>query len=55
MSQLDRIAELKALHEALDTQIENAFKDGADDVTIARLKKEKLRIKDEISDLETSA
>lgn len=52
MSQLDRIAELKALHQALDTQIENAFKDGADDITMVRLKKEKLRIKDEIANLE---
>ncbi len=53
MSPLDHIAELKALHQALDTQIENAFEDGADDITIARLKKEKLRIKDEIAQLET--
>ncbi len=52
MSQLDRIAELKALHQVLDTQIEDAFKNGADDVTMARLKKEKLRIKDEIAELE---
>ncbi len=54
MSQLDRIAELKALHQVLDGQIQNAFDEGADDVTMARLKKEKLRIKDEIAELEAS-
>ncbi len=52
MSQLDSVAELKALHKVLDAQIEAAFENGTDDVAIARLKKEKLRIKDKIADLD---
>lgn len=52
MGQTDRIFSLQARHEQLETAIntENA-RPHPDDVEIHSLKKEKLRIKDEISEL----
>lgn len=52
MAQKDRIVSLKARHQEIESAIdhENA-RPHPDEVEIHALKKEKLRIKDEISDL----
>lgn len=53
MSLDERIDALKAKHQALESQIEEEEnRPHPDDVTIHDLKKQKLRIKDEIAALE---
>lgn len=50
-----RIAELTQRHQALDRSIEEEIsRPGSDDLKIAALKKEKLRLKDELSRLQAS-
>lgn len=52
MSLDERIDALKAKHQALETAIEEEFnRPRPDDIHIASLKKQKLRIKDEIASL----
>ncbi len=52
MSQQERLNALKARHEALETAIaEETAHSNPDDVRINTLKKQKLRIKDEIAGL----
>ena len=52
MSLDERIDALKAKHQALETAIEDEFnRPLPDDIQIASLKKQKLKIKDEIADL----
>ncbi len=52
MSLDERIDALKAKHQALETAIEEEFnRPLPDDIHIASLKKQKLRIKDEIASL----
>lgn len=52
MSMDDRVASLMAKHEALESKIqEEEARPHPDDITIHQLKKEKLRIKDEIAAL----
>ena len=53
MSSIERLESLKARHAGLDAQIdEENRKPHPDDTTIHALKKEKLRVKDEIARLE---
>jgi len=52
MSMDERVASLKAKHEALELQIhEEETRPHPDELTLHQLKKEKLRIKDEIAAL----
>lgn len=52
MSLDERIDALKAKHQALETAIEEEFnRPCPDDIQIASLKKQKLKIKDEIASL----
>ncbi len=52
MSMEERVASLKAKHEALENKIqEEEARPHPDDLAIHNLKKEKLRIKDEITAL----
>jgi hypothetical protein len=52
MSLPSHLSELRRKHEALSLRIEQEQKSpGADDLSIATLKKEKLRLKDEIARL----
>ena len=47
------LTELTAKHKALESQIEEELSHpGSDDLTIAELKRKKLRLKDEITRLE---
>ncbi|WP_374272659.1 YdcH family protein [Paenirhodobacter enshiensis] len=56
MSMTSHITELRRKHEVLSDQVNRALKSpGADALTIAALKREKLRIKDQISRLEQPA
>ena len=56
MSMSSHIESLKRKHQDLDDLIHSAEKaPGVDDLELARLKKEKLRIKDEISRAMTAA
>jgi hypothetical protein len=53
VSSIERLDSLKARHAGLEAQIaEETKKPHPDDVTIHALKKEKLKIKDEIARLE---
>lgn len=53
MSSFERLDSLKARHAGLEAQIaEEARKPHPDDTTIHALKKEKLKLKDEIARLE---
>jgi hypothetical protein len=53
VSSIERLDSLKARHAGLEAQInEEAKRPHPDDTTIHALKKEKLRIKDEIARLE---
>lgn len=53
MSISAHITELRKKHQALEAQVEVAHRSpGTDDFTIQSLKKEKLRLKEEISRLE---
>lgn len=48
------ITELRKKHQALETKVENAQRSpGTDDLAIRDLKKEKLRLKEEINRLES--
>jgi hypothetical protein len=48
------LAELSEKHRSLERQIEEELnRPGADDLQISRLKKEKLKIKDEMTKLES--
>jgi hypothetical protein len=51
MSQDERIDALKAKHHALDTVIDKKLQNCADELEISDLKKQKLRIKDELVEL----
>lgn len=52
MSVQSHLSELRRKHETLSTQIEREQKSpGSDDLTIATLKKEKLKLKEEIARL----
>jgi len=52
MSLNARLQELRRRHEALSTKVEQAQRaPGIDDLAIAELKKQKLRLKEEISKL----
>lgn len=52
MSLNSHVLELRRKHEALDRQIElEQARPGSDDLIIARMKREKLHIKDEIQKL----
>jgi hypothetical protein len=52
MSVQSHLSELRRKHEMLSTQIEREQKSpGSDDLTIATLKKEKLKLKEEIARL----
>ncbi len=54
MSLAAHIAELSEKHRVLETKIrEELSRPGSDDSQIAKLKKEKLRIKDEMKKLQT--
>ena len=54
MSLAAHIAELSEKHRVLETRIqEELSRPGSDDSHIAKLKKEKLRIKDEMNKLKT--
>lgn len=56
MSLTSHITELRRKHEVLSDRVERALKSpGEDALTIAALKREKLRIKDQISRLEQPA
>ena len=51
-----RIRELDARHTRLDSEIEDLKKHAsADSLEVARLKKEKLRIKEQVESMRTSA
>ncbi len=55
MSLSAHLDELRRKHQALSDQVEAAQRQPAtDDLTIAELKKQKLRLKEEIQRLETS-
>lgn len=50
---LERLAALRAEHEALNCEVDILTENGVvDQLKVARLKKEKLRLKDEIARLE---
>ena len=52
MSVTSHLAELRRKHAALELKLETELKSpGADDLEISELKREKLRLKDEISRL----
>lgn len=52
MSLSSHLEELQKKHHALDLQVEEALRNpGFDDLQITKLKKEKLRLKEEISRL----
>lgn len=52
MSLTSHLQELRRKHEALDQQVEQALRSpGVDDLTIADMKKQKLRLKEEITRL----
>jgi hypothetical protein len=56
MALASHLAELSEKHRTLERQIEEELaRPGADDLTISKLKKEKLRIKDQMSKLQGSA
>ena len=48
----NRLASLRAKHKDLDNRIEALYAEKAPEAYITRLKKEKLSLKDEITDLE---
>jgi hypothetical protein len=55
MALASHLAELSEKHRTLERQIEEELaRPGADDLTISKLKKEKLRIKDQMSKLQSS-
>lgn len=55
MSIVSHLEELKRKHNNLDGQIEKAHRSpSSDDLQVVSLKKEKLRLKEEISRLETT-
>lgn len=55
MSFNSRLHELRRRHEALSTEVEKAQRaPGFDDLAIAEMKKQKLRLKEEISRLSAS-
>lgn len=50
---LDQLAELRRQHEALNAEVDALTENGVvDQLKVARLKKEKLRLKDEIARIE---
>ena len=50
MGELDRIDVLKSKHQELESEIEKEFqKQAPDDLLISALKRQKLRIKDELA------
>lgn len=52
MSQTERIEALRARHEALETELDSENnRPHPNDVVVAELKKQKLRIKDQIEEL----
>jgi len=56
MALASHLAELSEKHRSLERQIEEELaRPGADDLRISKLKKEKLRIKDQMSKLQSSA
>ena len=56
MSLSSHLQELRKKHQSLESQVEEALKSPAmDDLTITSLKKQKLRIKEEIARLSPSA
>ncbi|MGD9916765.1 MAG: YdcH family protein [Paenirhodobacter sp.] len=56
MSLGSHITELRKKHEALSVEVERATRSpGSDDLQISELKKQKLRIKEQISRLEAAA
>ena len=56
MSLGSHIIELRKKHEALSVEVEKATRSpGSDDLQISELKKQKLRIKEQISRLEGAA
>lgn len=55
MSMSSHLVELRRKHAALEQKIETELRSPAsDDLTIAELKREKLRLKDEISRIDAS-
>ena len=55
MSMSSHLVELRRKHAALEQKIETEIRSpGSDDLQIRKLKREKLRLKDEISRLSTS-
>jgi hypothetical protein len=56
MSVSSHIAELRKKHQTLTAEVELALRSpGFDDLQIAEMKKQKLRLKEEISRLQTTA
>ena len=54
MSLSSHLQELKRKHQSLETAVEEAQRSpGVDDLRVAELKKQKLRIKEEIAKIET--
>lgn len=50
---LDQLAEMRRQHEALNAEVDALTENGVvDQLKVARLKKEKLRLKDEIARIE---
>jgi hypothetical protein len=55
MSLTSHLQELRRKHEALNQQVEKALRSpGMDDLAIAEMKKQKLRLKEEITRLSTN-
>lgn len=55
MSLTSHLQELRRKHEALNQQVEKALRSPAiDDLTVAEMKKQKLRLKEEITRLSTN-
>lgn len=56
MSLSSHITELRKKHQALSNEVDRALRSpAADDLQISEMKKQKLRIKEEIARLETAA
>ncbi len=54
LSLQEKLEELKSHHQAVHAEIEQLEEHGGDPLNLTRLKKEKLQLKDQISQLEDS-